>query len=211
MAKLFYYIKAAVVKAALYLIDKVGIRPKVIFTDPKRKKFKYDGPVIFVGNHTSYYDGIMTTEEFAKTKPYVVLAKDWFEKPVFCWYLKKHRCISMDRYNLDTEWLRQAKEAIHNGSSVIMYPEGKTSKEPFPDEFKSGFVILALLTGAKIVPFAIEGQYKMVFGRRQRLMVSEPMELTKEGKGMNPKYLEAESERFRQIVIEMKKTLKGDK
>ena len=85
--------------------------------------------------------------------------------------------------------------------------EGKTGKEAEPDEFKSGFIMLAMLTGAKIVPFATGEDYHIIFGRRQRVLVGEPMELAAENKGMNPKYLEAESERFRQIIIEYRKQL----
>ena len=87
----------------------------------------------------------------------------------------------------------------------------KTGKDGVLNEFKSGFVMLALMTGAKIVPFATYGNYKLFFGRRQRMLVGEPTELSAEGKGMNPAYMEAESERFKNIVTDLVNTLKGDR
>lgn len=208
MAKLLNSIKAGFGDSVLFIFDKVGIRPKKIFENKNRKKCKYDEPVIFIGNHISHYDGVMTSVEFKKSKAHIIVAKDWFEKKSVNWYLKNTRCIPMDRFNLDTAWLRDAKEAIKNGESIIIYPEGKTSKDGTIGEFKSGFVMLSIMTGAQIVPFAVDGEYKMVFGKRQRILLGEPMELTKEGKGLNPKYMEAESERFRQIIIDMKDKLK---
>ena len=70
--------------------------------------------------------------------------------------------------------------------------------------------MLAIMSGAKIVPYAVDGTYK-IFGRRQRVLIGEPMELTAEGKGLRPAYLEAESERFRQEVIELRRKIqKGE-
>lgn len=208
MAKWLNSLKAAFGDSVLFLFDKIGIRPKKIYENKNRKNCRFKEPVIFVGNHTSHYDGIMTSVEFKKSKAHIVVAKDWYEKKSINWYLKNTRCIPMDRFNLDTAWLRDAKDAVKKGESVILYPEGRTSKDGTVGEFKSGFVMLAIMTGAKIVPFAIDGEYKMVFGRRQRILIGEPMELTAEGKALSPKYMEAESERFRQVVIEMKEKIK---
>lgn len=183
---------------------RLAYRPKLIYIDSKQKKISYDKPVIFVGNHTSHMDGLLTSVIFSKAKGCILVAKDWYEKPKFNWFLKRNRCIPMDRFGLDTGWLRLSTAAIKDNQSVIIYPEGRTGKEEEPREFKSGFVMLSIMTGAQIVPYAICGEYK-VFGRRQRVVIGEPTELTAEGKGLKPAYLEAESERFRQIVIELKK------
>ena len=63
--------------------------------------------------------------------------------------------------------------------------------------------MLAIMTGADIVPYAVSGEYKKFFGPRQKVLIGEPVKLTAEGKGMKPEYLESESERFRQIVIKL--------
>ena len=106
----------------------------------------------------------------------------------------------MDRYQIGTGKVRRAR------TEKIQTP-GKADE---PREFKSGFVMLAIMSGARIVPYAINGRYNMFFGRRQRVLIGEPTELTAEGKGLTPKYLESESERFRQIVIELMNKTKGE-
>ncbi len=201
-------LKAAIGNTVLTIFVKVGMRPKQIFQNKNRKNCNYGEPVIFVGNHASHYDGIMTSVEFKKSKADIIVAKDWFEKKSINWYLKNARCIPMDRYGVDTGWLRNSKEAVKKGESIIIFPEGKTSKDGNIGEFKSGFVMLSIMTGARIVPFVIDGKYKMVFGRRQRIYLGEPLALTEEGKSLTPKYMEKESERFRQIIQDMKEKVK---
>ena len=201
--KVIARIGRCLMKAFVY----VSFRPKIMYTNPDRKKIRYNEPVIFIGNHTSHMDGVMSAMIFDRYKAYILVAKDWFEKKSINWYLRNNLCIPTDRFSVDTAWLRMTKDAIKAGNSVIIYPEGKTGKELEPDEFKSGFLMVAMLTGAKIVPFATGEDYHIIFGKRQRVLVGEPMELTAKGKGMNPKYLEEESERFRQIIINLRKQL----
>lgn len=203
MLQFLQKIAATIGRGLMTAFVRLAFRPKVRFTEADRKKCRYDKPVIFVGNHTSHMDGILTSVVFAPAKGCILVAKDWYEKPKFNWFLKNNRCIPMDRYGLDTAWLRLSTAAIKKGRSVIIYPEGRTGKEAEPREFKPGFVMLAIMTGADIVPYAVSGEYKKFFGPRQKVLIGEPVKLTAEGKGMKPEYLASESERFRQIVIKL--------
>lgn len=206
MLNILQKIGAAIGRGLMSAYVYIAFRPAVRYIDKNNKK--YDEPVIFVGNHTSHDDGLLTSVIFSKNKGCILVAKDWYEKKAFNWFLKNNRCIPLDRYGLDTAWLRLSKEAMKKGRSIIIYPEGRTGKEEEPREFKSGFVMLAIMTGAKIVPYATYGNYNVIFGRRQRVLIGEPTELTAQGKGLKPEYLESESERFRQIVIDLRKQIK---
>ena len=205
MLEILKKITATIGRGLLKAFVYVAYRPAVSYTNPSVRTMKE--PVIFVGNHTSHKDGIMTSVIFSRFQGNIIVAKDWYEKPKFNWFLKYNRCIPMDRYKVDTEWLRLAKQALKDGQSVIIYPEGRTGQEKEPREFKSGFVMLAVMTGAKIVPYAAMGPYKVIFGKRKKVLIGEPTELTKEGRGLNPRYLEAESERYRQLVIDLMKEI----
>lgn len=86
---------------------------------------------------------------------------------------------------------------------MIIFPEGHTSKTGVMDEFKPGFAMLAVMSGAKIVPVYNDGEYHKLFGKRLKLYVGEPMELTKEGNGLNAEYLAGECARFREAVEQL--------
>ena len=182
----------------------IAFRPKLTYLEANRTNCKYDKPVIYVGNHTSHMDGIMSSVIFGRSKANIIVAKDWYEQKKYNWFLKNNRCIPMDRYKVETGWLKYAKEAIKRGESIIIYPEGRTGTEKELREFKSGFVMLALMTGTPIVPFATTGEYHIIFGKRQRVLVGEPIELSQEGKGLTPEYLTAESEKYRQLVMKIR-------
>ncbi len=201
---------AKIGRGLMTVFVRLAFRPKVRYINKNRRNCKFDKPVIFVGNHTSHMDGLLTSVIFAKSKGCILVAKDWYEKPKLNWFLKNNRCIPMDRFGLDTGWLKLSREALKSGQSVIIYPEGKTGKAKEPGEFKSGFVMLAIMSGAQIVPYAVDGEYKMFFGHRQRVLIGEPVSLTAEGKGLKPQYLEEESERFRQLVIDLMTKIKGE-
>ncbi len=211
IVKFFQWLAAKIGRRLMDVFIYVAYRPKVRFINPDRHSRKFNGTMIFVGNHTSHMDGLYTSVIFGRNKSHIIVAKDWYEKPKFKWFLENNRTIPMDRYKADTEWLRYAKAAIARKESVIIYPEGKVSKDGEIDEFKAGFLMLALMTGTPIVPYAVSGPYKPVFGPRQKIIIGEPTPLTEEGKGLNAAYMMSESERFRQIVSEYKKKLEGDK
>ncbi|MCD1285872.1 MULTISPECIES: lysophospholipid acyltransferase family protein [unclassified Brevibacterium] len=52
--------------------------------------------------------------------------------------------------------LEYAKDALANGQTVVIYPEGTLTKDPefWPQHFKTGTARLALETGAPIIPLA---------------------------------------------------------
>lgn len=52
--------------------------------------------------------------------------------------------------------LAYAKQALANGQTVVIYPEGTLTKDPefWPEHFKTGTARLALETGAPIIPTA---------------------------------------------------------
>lgn len=151
-------------------------RPEVFWKNKALKKELKDKPVIFVSNHLGHIDGAFIGAVLGKYKPYMLVAKDWYDKKGIGRLIKLCRTIPIDRYGADALWYEQALEHIKNGSSVIIFPEGFTSKDGVIKEFKPGAALLSAVTGAPIVPLAIYGDYKPVFGMRQRVMIGEIIE-----------------------------------
>lgn len=151
-------------------------RPEVFWKNKALKKELKDKPVIFVSNHLGHIDGAFIGAVLGKYKPYMLVAKDWYDKKGIGRLIKLCRTIPIDRYGADALWYEQALEHIKNGSSVIIFPEGFTSKDGVIKEFKPGAALLSAVTGAPIVPLAIYGDYKPVFGMRQRVMIGKIIE-----------------------------------
>ena len=151
-------------------------RPGITWKNKALKKELRDKPVIFVSNHLGHIDGAFIGAVLGKYKPYMLVAKDWYDKKGIGKLIKLCRTIPIDRYGADAVWYEQALEHIKEGSSVIIFPEGFTSKDGVIKEFKPGAALLSAVTGAPIVPLAIYGDYKPVFGMRQRVMIGDIIE-----------------------------------
>ena len=66
----------------------IAFRPKIRYVNKDRKKCDYGEPVIFIGNHTSHMDGVVSAMIFDRCKAYILVAKDWYEKKNINWYLR---------------------------------------------------------------------------------------------------------------------------
>lgn len=183
-------------------------RPKVTYIGKDTEEEIKKQPVIYICNHTCHNDGQMMLTLFRGSS--LLMAKDWMEKGIIKWVTTGANCIPIDRFGLDTAWLREATTSIKEGRSVIIFPEGHTSKTGEMDEFKSGFAMLGIMTGAPVVPVYIDGEYHKIFGKRLHVYVGKPMELSSEGRGMNADYLTKESSRFRNIINKIKGEVKGE-
>ena len=71
--------------------------------------------------------------------------------------------------------LEYAKDALANGQTVVIYPEGTLTKDPdfWPQHFKTGTARLALETGAPIIPVAHWG-LNTIYPRGQKKVRFRP-------------------------------------
>lgn len=180
----------------------VGYRPKVIYADPERKRKGFDKPVVFTCNHVSHKDGLVIATLLWKYRVHILSAKDQMEKSKLYYHvLTNNRAIPVNRYGLDTGWIRDCLRVMKEGNSMIIFPEGHTSKTGEMDKFRPGFALLANMAGCEVVPVATGGKYKFLFGKRLRVVIGEPEALHPAQSGQRSSvHLQAEADRFREIT-----------
>ena len=121
-----------------------------------------DDAAIYVGNHQGNFDVLLI--QFALGIHKVTMTKwEAIYVPVANIWLAVLKCIFVKRKNP-----RQAKKCmertidfVKHGRSVLYFPEGTRSHGPDIGNFKGGAFKTAVSTGAKIVPFVIDGTYKV--------------------------------------------------
>lgn len=198
----FLKLVAMTIRGILRIYDYICYRPKVIYTNKDVKKYIKKNPVIFVPNHFSYRDG--PTCYFLFKNSSLIVARDWYERKWIRLAVYGKPVIPIDRQGLDTAWLRDASDMYKAGKHIFIFPEGHTNSFKEIDEFKAGFVMLSVMTGAPIVPMYIDGSTEVFKGKRLKMYVGDVEELDSEGKGMNAQYLQKECKRFRQMVVDMR-------
>ncbi|MGN0350577.1 MAG: lysophospholipid acyltransferase family protein [Roseburia sp.] len=154
-----------------------------------------DEPVLYIGNHKSYFDIIITYARCPGLTGYI--AKNNMEKvPLLNLWMKRLHCLFIDRDNVKEalKTILSGIDNIKNGISMCIFPEGTRNKNPegmLP--FKEGSFKMAEKTGCAIIPMAITNSADILenhFPKVKRTHV-----ILEYGKPIYPKELEKEEQK----------------
>ena len=117
-----------------------------------------DTPVLYIGNHRSYYDILLTYSRCPIRTGYI--AKKEMEKiPLLSTWMRYLYCLFLDRENAKEglKTILKAIEYVKNGISICIFPEGTRNKgeELSMLPFKDGAFRIATKTGCAIVPISM--------------------------------------------------------
>src|SRR5262249_36175862 len=132
------------------------------------------GGAIFVSNHMSHADPLIVGHFVydAGRWPQFLAKSSLFTIPVLGPFLAAVRQIPVHRGTADAaKALDSAVTAITNGDTVIIYPEGTTTREPqlWPMRGKTGVARLWLATGAPVIPIVMWGPQRLFDPRTKKL------------------------------------------
>ena len=114
--------------------------------------------VIYVPNHQGIFD--MPALILNTPTPCGFIAKKELKKvPIVRTWMWLLDCVFIDRQNKREARvaIKEAIELINKGRSMVIFPEGTRSRDGVPLPFKSGVMMIAKETKAKIVPVVLEG------------------------------------------------------
>lgn len=160
---IFYYLNLAWVKFLLLLVTKREVIDRG--NTPKR------GPVIVVCNHLNNADSPILTAAVPR-RLYWLVKHEWMVTPVIGPMFRMAGMIPVRRFEADLHALRMCERALKKGWALGMFPEGTRSKTGGLQEGEPGSALLALRTGAPILPVVIWGTEKVrlprdIIGRTQ--------------------------------------------
>lgn len=115
-------------------------------------------PVLYVGNHRSFFDIILTYSRCPGLTGYIS-KKEMEKAPLLSVWMKFVNCLFLDREN-PREGLKtilQAIDHIKNGISIFLFPEGTRNKgeELSMLPFKDGAFKIATKSGCPIIPVSL--------------------------------------------------------
>lgn len=120
--------------------------------------FDRDKPHVFMANHQSNFD-IPVLLGCLPVQFRWLAKKELFKIPLFGLAMKKVDYISIDRSNQESakQSLKAAAKLVHDGASVMIFPEGTRSMDGHIQPFKKGGFHLAMDAEVPIVPIIIHG------------------------------------------------------
>lgn len=156
-----------------------------------KENFPKEGPYILYGNHTSYFDGFLAAfacPRFPRLDLFFVGFRPYFNVPIIRNLVKIGRIIPLDFSTHLLEALKSCYYVLKNGRNLCLFPEGLRTLDGNIGRLKKGFGILAKESGAKVVPFILEGAYE-AWPRTSKHPKRHPLKV-KLGKALDVKDLE---------------------
>ena len=116
-----------------------------------------DRAVLYIGNHRSYFDIVMTYVRVPRTTGYISKV-EFLKIPLLSNWMKNLHCLFLDRSDLKAgmKTILAAIEEIKNGVSICIFPEGTRNRTDAPLlEFHAGSLKIAEKAQCPIVPMTI--------------------------------------------------------
>ncbi len=166
-----YYLLYDFAKATASIPGLIAFRPKLYYENAAAKK-RLRGAALLIANHAGFYDPIYLQFAVWYRRQHFICTNDLFVgKKKF--FFKYFRCIPIDRDNFGIDSFRQIVGHLSQGRLVSMFPEGRIVEGL--KSFKSGMVLMALKSGAPIVPIYM--QPRAHWWQRLRMVIGQPIDV----------------------------------
>lgn len=114
-------------------------------------------PVLIAAKHLSAMDTVVPN--LLVQDPAWVLKQELMAMPVFGWYCRRAGMIPIDRdghMSALKAMVKAAREALAEGRSVVIFPEGTRQEPGAPPDYKAGVAALYTQLGVPCVPVALD-------------------------------------------------------
>jgi cytidylate kinase len=149
------------------------------------------GPLLVAANHTSSADPVLIGSFLNQRlkRPLNWLGKrEIFDWPVISWLGRHGGVHPVDRSGADVEAFRAATRILTAGHILAVFPEGTRSPDGALQRAKDGVAVLALRTGAPVLPVGVidsdrfwpKGRFLPRFGGRVIVRIGRPFDVATE-------------------------------
>lgn len=149
------------VQWAFRVINRIcGVRLTVI----GHENVPEDQAVLYVANHNSYFDIIITYSLCPNLTGYI--SKDTLGKvPLLNIWMRRLYCLFMNREDMkqSLKVILQGVEYIKQGISICIFPEGTRGDSQKIAPFKNGSMKIAEKTGCPVIPVAISNSREIIY------------------------------------------------
>ena len=119
-------------------------------------------PILFVCNHLSNIDG-PAIQSVLPEYDLTFVAGQKLSSDLFTGLFKKvFKCINIKPDSPDKAAMKEIINLLRGGQNVMIFPEGTRSRAGSMIEGKKGVLLIARMTGAKIVPLGMTGSDKVL-------------------------------------------------
>ncbi|MBI4604245.1 MAG: 1-acyl-sn-glycerol-3-phosphate acyltransferase [Planctomycetes bacterium] len=123
---------------------------------PSENPLPEKGPAIVVANHRSSVDPVIVAVA-TRRRVFFLMAREYYESKGLRWIFRLLGCIPVNRDGNDLGATKAALKTLQAGKVIGIFPQGGIRDAESSIEGKGGAALLALRTGAPVVPVFIDG------------------------------------------------------
>jgi 1-acyl-sn-glycerol-3-phosphate acyltransferase len=140
------------------------------------------GPAMVVMTHKAFWDPVIAGMIFDRPLRFMA-KKELFVNPQAARFIGALGAFPLDRGAGDREALKTALTILERGELLLMFPEGHRQRDDAVHEFMPGVGMIALRSGAPVIPLAMDGTQYMQRGGKPGLpalrgLVGPPVDLS---------------------------------
>lgn len=191
----------------LYRVLRIILRGLFILVGLKSRgsdNLPTEGAVIVAANHVSNWDPIVVGV-ILKRQVHFMAKAELFNNKFLGTLLTKVNAFPVRRGAADRKAIRSAMKCLQEGKVLGIFPEGARNKTGEDMKAQSGVAMLALKTGAPVIPVACVGtERKLPLGwlRPLEVRIGEPIYSIQEGTSeQHQKVTSAEMEAFSEKIM----------
>ncbi len=164
---MLYQIFRLIGKPIIYML----FFPKIL----GKKNTKIKGKAIIIANHVSMWDPLLISVTF-KRQIYWMGKIELFKNCFARLFFNIVKAFPVRRGEGDLAAIRHAFRILRDEKLFGIFPEGTRIKTGKLRQFEPGTSMIALKSGAPIVPIYLKGTYKLF--RRMKVIIGEPVSLS---------------------------------
>lgn len=119
------------------------------------------GPLLIVANHLSWYDPLLLGVVMPR-RIWFFTKEEVFRWPVVGWLCRSTGQIAVYRGESDRAALESALAYLREGKALVFFPEGTVERQEVMISAHTGVAMLALRSGATILPVAHAGTRRIL-------------------------------------------------
>ncbi len=133
------------------------------------------GPVVIAANHHNYLDGVVLGVAIPRPIAFLVMPRVYRATRLHPPFHRRVGSIALNVERSDPGAIKRALRALSDGRIVGIFPEGPFSRDGRLVPGQPGVGLIALRSGAPVIPAAIHGTYEALAGRRFYLPRRHPL------------------------------------
>ena len=174
MSKIVYYFGLI----QLWLLQVFVFKTKTYYEDDNKQNKGFKGSAIIISNHRSFMDGIVIALRFFFKRLHF-LATDFYKdrRRILKLLVSVAGGILVGEDGDNFGFIEKSRRIAAKGRPILVFPEGGFKSTYEPSKFAAGYIMLAIKTGAKIVPVVNDFNYGLF--KRVHIMIGDSIDLSK--------------------------------